>query len=204
MLFTLSGIAQIHNVRAKDSGHVSLQVVFSSEQTHTSGSRWINLSREQSEKFLDEHKEPQSAQGCLVHVTASAYTMGSNSQNSTYEEYRANTFQILGSAKLSSVDKNIVLSGTGKINSIERVTSRLARILVCSGESHRNNRQYTCERFITVSGNVAKWFADQGDKLIGREVEFKAQATTVKQEREGGQKTYYRNYLASNTHVLPA
>lgn len=210
MLFELHGLATIKNVQTVSPTFIKLNISFKDTEVNgekeykSFGNRWVNLTKAQSEQIVTETAEdggPEALVGCLVEITASAETI--KSDNGYFENYRANYLQILGGQDAADAVDNqpVFLRGTGNIRKVSKITENLVKLLVISSEKTSRENEVTGNRWVTISGNYAKWIISEGDRLIGQSLQFKAKATTDS-KGEGSEKTYFENYKSVKSRIL--
>lgn len=210
MLLELHGLATIRSVQAVSPTFIKLNISFKDTEVNgekeykSFGNRWINLSKEQSEQIVKETSQDGGVEaivGCLVEITASAET--TRNDNGYFENYRASYLQILGGQDAAEAVENqsVFLRGTGNIRKVSKITDTLVKILVISSEKISRENELTGHRWITISGNYAKWIISEGERLVGQSLQFKAKATTDS-KGEGSDKTYFENYKSVKSRIL--
>ncbi len=209
MLFELSGLATIRDIKEEASGFVKLNISFSDttvrgeNEYKNFGNRWVNLTKAQSQDVINESRDSggvEALKGFLVEVTAAAITDKNGERY--FDNYRVSEINFLGGpeAAQSVNNQKIFLKGVGNIRKVSRVTDKLAKLLVISSERYGED-ETSGNRWVTVTGKSAEWFISRGDDLIGESLQFKAKASTDSRESESG-KNFFENYMVNQSRVI--
>ena len=195
MLFTINGLATIKNVQTITPTFAKVQAVFfdkstSGEKEYTnSGARWVELNQQDSEYVISLG---ENAINSLVEITAHAVT---STCEKHYQNYKARSFQILGGEEASNAVKNkiVVMTGVGSIRSVKPISENFVKIFVINS-AKQGEKEVQSSRWINVGGKKAAFFSDRQNELVGAKLQFKAKASSSKQEVEGQSTRYFDNY----------
>ena len=206
MLFELSGIACVLNVKRIKEGFTKIQVIGSKsikqeDDSHKdiSGARWINLSGKQADWWFENFDRVKNS---IVSFSAQAET---SDDGNYYENYRINNFDDLNIVawpdNADGVRSALMnLKGTGRVINVHPMGQGFTKIQVINSETYKG-RETKSTRWINLSGGQADWWAANIEKVVKSHIEFRATVITSKKQ-DGDQTLYFDNYRADRVDII--